>query len=175
MKRVDIEIDEITSCLRERATGRDIETEFSQASAADVAHLRKDGWKFDWRRELASGRYVFKLILENDTAIQGLVSMERDCENLFVFVHLAESAPDNVGDEGKMKGVGAHLFAIAAQLSMESGFDGFVSFESKTALIEHYREALGAVRIGSSARMYLNTESAERLIEKYMHGRRVLK
>jgi len=58
---------------------------------------------------------------------------------------------------------------------MESGFDGFVSFESKTALIEHYREALGAVRIGSSARMYLNTASAERLIEKYMHGRRVLK
>ncbi len=175
MKRVDIKIDGITSCLQERATGRDIETEFSQASDADVKHLRKDGWMFDWRKELASGRYVFKLTLENDTAIQGLVSMEKDCENLFVFVHLAESAPGNVGKEGKMKGVGAHLFAIAAQLSMESGFDGFVSFESKTALIEHYREMLGAVRIGSSARMYLNTESAEKLIEKYMHGRRVLK
>lgn len=172
MDNIDVEIDEMTPCLKVRATGEKIETKISKASLVDVTPLRKAGWKFDWKKELIAEREVLKLTLEGEDEIQGLVSMTPDRASSYVFVHLVESAPHNIGGNGKMIGVGGHLFAIAAEASVEMGFDGFVAFEAKTALIPHYERELGAQRIGS-VRMVLDELAAQRLIDIYMHGRRV--
>lgn len=173
MKNIDIVIDSLTSCLLFRATGKKVETEFSPATPSNLKALKKKGWKFNWEKELGEGREVIQLTLEGEYEIQGLVSLEPQPSGGCVYVHLAESAPHNIGKNGKMEGVGAHLFAIAAQLSEEKGFEGFVAFESKTNLIDHYRDKLGAKQLGNSTRMFIDESSARKLIDTYMHGRRV--
>lgn len=59
------------------------------------------------------------------------------------------------------------MFAIAAKQSFDYGFDGYVYFEAKTKLIHHYKKMLGAIRVGNSNRMYINTANARALVEKY--------
>lgn len=63
------------------------------------------------------------------------------------------------------------MFAIAAKLSFEIGFEGYVSFTAKTGLIEHYKRTLLAKRIGNTQKMYLDTFAAKALIETYFDRR----
>jgi hypothetical protein len=60
------------------------------------------------------------------------------------------------------------LVAYACKISLESGYDGYVVFDSKTALIEHYMDKLHAKRLGG-LRMYIDTSAAFRLIDKYFN------
>lgn len=79
---------------------------------------------------------------------------------------MAEANPKNVGSEGRYKGVGAHLFSIASRLSLDLGYDGYVTFISKTDLIQHYIDELHAeVLFGSN--MQLKPEASKRLVEIY--------
>lgn len=105
------------------------------------------------------------LLAEGSSAVQGLVSLE-PAEG-FVLVHLLEGAPHNVGREKLLRGVAGNLFAFACARSFALKFDGYVAFEAKTDLIEHYRISLGAEQVGSSSRMIIATENALRLVEQY--------
>ena len=78
-----------------------------------------------------------------------------------------ESAPHNFGHLGKYKGVGGHLFAIACQVSMEAGCDGFVAFDSKTDLVDYYKSELNAIEI-YPRRMVIAEKAAKMLLDKYM-------
>ena len=51
-------------------------------------------------------------------------------------------------------------------ISLLSGSDGVLAFDSKTNLIPHYEKILGAVRLGGS-RMAIFEERAKFLIDKY--------
>ena len=84
----------------------------------------------------------------------------------FIEVALAEANPKNVGNEGRYKGVGAHLFSIASRLSFEKGYEGYVTFISKTDLVKHYIETLHA-EILFDRNMQLNTEASEFLVKVY--------
>ena len=48
---------------------------------------------------------------------------------------------------------------------MDRGFEGFVAFDAKSALIKHYQESLHATHLGQ--RMYINTNVALKLISQY--------
>jgi len=63
-------------------------------------------------------------------------------------------------------GVAGNLFAFACKLSFEKGYDGYVAFDSKSALIDHYKEKLGATHFRGQ-RMFIETVSAVQLITKY--------
>ena len=52
-------------------------------------------------------------------------------------MHLIESAPFNLGKEKIYLGVPGNLVAFACKLSFQRGGEGYVSFLSKTKLIEH--------------------------------------
>ena len=56
--------------------------------------------------------------------------------------------------------------AFACKVSKERGHDGFVAFDSKTALVEHYIKVLGATQL-KGQRMYLDNKAADKLILKY--------
>lgn len=58
------------------------------------------------------------------------------------------------------------MFAIACKHSFEAGNDGYVQFEPKTKLIKYYQEKLG-VKVISGSSMYLDTEAARILVDKY--------
>ena len=59
-----------------------------------------------------------------------------------------------------------NLVALACKLAFERGFDGFVVFEAKSQLIEHYEKSLGAKRMYGQ-RMFLDKDAARSLIQSY--------
>ena len=66
--------------------------------------------------------------------------------------------------------MGGHLFAIAAQRSLEAGYGGFIYFEAKNReLVDHYRDAFGAVLIGMPHEysMIIDEDAAQKLLRAY--------
>jgi len=80
--------------------------------------------------------------------------------------NLIENAPFNIGKNKLYQGVCANLIAYGCKLSVEYGFEGYLSFEAKTALIEHYKKSFGAIHIGGQ-RMIVDKASAFELMGKY--------
>lgn len=163
---INIQIDELTPCLRDNATGKLLDTQFSIAGIEQLAGLKKQGWKFDWLRPIRDGDQVVQLRIKGDRKIQGLIAFKDVPNDHAIYVDLVESAPTNIGSDGKYKGVGGHLFAIACRESVRRGYGGFVYFDSKTNLIDHYKKELGAMQI-SGQRMYISNQAAEKLIRRY--------
>ena len=112
-----------------------------------------------------ASRDVFKLTIPNNpNNIQGVVSLEVKPDH--VFMHLIESAPFNIGKHKTYLGVPGNLVAFACKLSFQRGGEGYVSFLSKSKLIDHYEKSLGAVHFGSHL-MVITTEAALKLTNKY--------
>ena len=108
---------------------------------------------------------VYKLtIVNNQSVIQGLISVEIKSDH--VYLHLVESAPFNKGKTKVYAGVPGNLVAFACKLSFQRGYDGNVSFFSKTQLVQHYVETLGAYHFGGRI-MIIDKNAALKLINKY--------
>lgn len=109
---------------------------------------------------------VYKLTtVKNPTVIHGLLSMEDKGDH--IFMHLVESAKFNKGKNKLYLGVPANLVAFACKQSMEKGYEGYVAFDSKTVLIEHYKKTLGATHLRGQ-RMYIYDKAASKLIAQYL-------
>jgi hypothetical protein len=136
-------------------------------SKEDLKPVKKgNGWNFDWKYELEQPeRQIYKLtIKENQNVMQGLVSFSD--ENDHLFMHLIESAPFNKGKNKIYVGVPGNLVAFLCKMSWDKGYEGFVSFISKTRLIEHYEKTLGAIHVGNH-KMVIFPKEALNLIKKY--------
>ena len=75
-------------------------------------------------------------------------------------------------DFGKQKysGVGGHLFAIAADKSIQWGYDGMMyGYAANEALLKHYVETLHAEFIGIAHQYHfiIDEAAAKRLLEVY--------
>lgn len=87
-------------------------------------------------------------------------------EDDHIYMPLIESAPFNRGKDKVYLGAPGNLVAFACRLSFQKGYDGFVSFHSKTKLIDHYEKTLGAYHFGGHL-MIINTNAANHLVNKY--------
>ena len=164
---LDFEIDKLTNSIENTFTGDSFPTDITRLTTADLKSVTiKKGWAFDWKHELnLNDRDVYKLTIPNNPAvIQGLLSFTIKSDH--VFMHLLESAPFNRGKNKIYRGVPGNLVAYACKVSFQHGNDGFVSFQSKTKLIERYEKTLGAYRLGGH-NMVIPTASAQNLIDKY--------
>ena len=108
--------------------------------------------------------FIIREISERYTIIQGLISFSIREDN--VFMHLVESAPFNIGRNKVYEGVAGNLVAFACKTSFRNNLLGFVSFFSKTRLIDHYIKSLGAYHFGGHL-MVITTEPAQILVDKY--------
>ena len=81
-------------------------------------------------------------------------------------MHLIESAKFNKGKSKLYLGVPGNLVAFVCKVSCDKGYDGYVAFDSKTVLIEHYRQTLGATHL-IRQRMFVDPIAAYKLITKY--------
>lgn len=81
-------------------------------------------------------------------------------------MHLIESSKFNKGKGKIYLGVLGNLVAFACKVSAEKGYQGFLAFDAKTALIKHYEETLGATHF-RGLRMFIETTSALKLISQY--------
>jgi len=127
--------------------------------------LRKNGWKFDWEKSFGAISQKIAYI-ENDK-IQGLVEFEEVPSSLYNIIYRIELAPENIGKNRKIDNIAGTLFAYVAKDSLDAGFEGFVVFDSKTILIDHYVKKYGAQLLFGN-RLYFDTKASKALIEKYL-------
>jgi hypothetical protein len=166
-KGLDVVIDKLTNSIENTVTGDSFTTNIIHLTKTDLKTvIKKNGWVFDWKFELNQpDREVYKLtIAENTNVIQGIISLEIKFDH--IYMHLVESAPFNKGRDKVYSGVPGNLVAFACRLSFQRGFEGNVSFVSKTQLINHYTETLGAFHAGGRI-MIIETNAALRLMNKY--------
>jgi hypothetical protein len=164
---INIEIDELTNSVKNIISGDSFPTDITRITKADLKSItKKNEWQFDWKLELSyPERDVYKLtIVNNQTIIQGLISLEVKSDH--VYMHIVESAPFNKGKTKIYSGVPGNLVAFACKLSFQRGHEGNVAFVSKTQLIDHYVETLGAIHFGGRL-MIIDTNAALKLIHKY--------
>jgi len=161
------EIDELTNSVKNIISGDSFSTDISRITRSDLKKItKKNGWLFDWKLELKHPeRDIYKIsIVNNQTIIQGLISLEVRSDH--VFMHLVESAPFNKGKTKLYSGVPGNLVAFACKLSFQRGHEGNVAFLSKTNLIDHYKESLGAIHAGGRL-MIIDSNAAFKLINRY--------
>lgn len=162
-----VEIDKLTNSLVNTISGDSFRTNVQPVTKADLKNAtRKNGWLFNWAIEFKlTDRQVFKLtIINNPEIIQGLLSISD--YNDHYYLHLIESAPFNLGKNKLYEGVPGNLFSFTFKSSWDKGYQGFVSFTSKTRLIEHYEKSLGATHVGGH-KMIVFPKEALNLIKKY--------
>jgi len=165
-EQINIEIDKLTRSVENAATGDSFKTEILPLTSKDLKLLNKTDWLFDWKAEVKNkDKSVCKLtIIENPTIIQGLISLQDRGDH--IFMHLIESNKFNRGAKKVYIGVPGNLVAYACKFSFNKGYDGYVSFESKTKLIEHYKQALGAELLFGNV-MAIDTKAATKLVDQY--------
>ena len=166
---LDFIVDKLTNSIENVVSGDSFATEVSILSANDLKTLtKKKGWLFDWKYEFNNPvKEVYKLtIVNNSSIIQGLICLEVKFDH--VYMHLLESAPFNKGKSKVYSGVAGNLVAFACKFSFQRGHEGNVSFISKSQLVNHYEETLGAVHVGGRV-MIITTEAALILMGKYFN------
>lgn len=164
---LDFKIDRLTDSIENTVTGDRFQTDIIRSAKSDLKEVtKKNGWNFNWNSEFnQKDRDVYKLsIVNNPTVIHGLISFTVNSDH--VFINLLESAPFNIGRNKIYEGVPGNLIAFACKVSFQYGNDGFVSFYSKTKLIDHYVKTLGAYHFGKQL-IVIPPFSAKQLIEKY--------
>ena len=165
--QLDFIIDKLTNSILNTISGDSFQTEIARFTIKDSKQItKKNKWNFNWKSELKNDQIeVYKLtIVNNLDIIQGLISIRRESDH--IYMNLLENAPFNIGKNKLYEGVAGNLVAFACKLSFQYGFEGFVSFTSKTNLIDHYVESLGAYHFGGH-KMIIETHSAKLLVEKY--------
>lgn len=166
-KGLDFIIDKLTNSIQNIVTGDSFATDISLITMSDLKTIiKKNNWQFDWKLEFKQPeRDVYKLtIVNNQSIIQGLISLEIKSDH--VYMHLVESAPFNKGKIKVYAGVPGNLVAFACKLAFQRGHEGNVSFFSKTQLVQHYIDTLGAMHVGGRI-MIIDTIAALKLINKY--------
>jgi hypothetical protein len=164
---LDFVVDKLTNSIENVVTRDSFATEVSIVKTAELKSIiKKNGWLFNWRHEIADpAREVYKLtIVNNPLVIQGLISVEVKADH--VYMHLLENAPFNRGNSKMYSGVAGNLVAFACKLSFQRGYEGCVSFTSKTKLIAHYERTLGAYHFGGHL-MVIEKVAALKLTNKY--------
>ena len=171
---VDIIIDSVVPCLEEAETGLLKPTVvFPIRNRAFLREFNEDtGWRIDWS-EIPLDVEVYALALKDTLEIQGLVGVRNDKAAHAAYLHWACTAPrNNKWEFGRSDyiGVGGHLFAIAADKSVEWGYGGLVfGFAANEDLLLHYIEKFEAEYIGIAHEYHfvIFEEEAKKLLEVY--------
>jgi hypothetical protein len=162
----EIEIDKLTRSIENAVSGDSFKTEVLRVSDTDIKKLKKSDWLFDWKSQAKiTNTEIYKLIIsESPIIIQGLISLQDRQDH--IFMPLIESAKFNKGQQKIYIGVPGNLVAFACKLSFTKGYDGYVSFESKSKLKEQYKKTLAAKELFGNF-MVIETFAALKLINQY--------
>ncbi len=171
---INVWIDEFTPCLKDSKTGELVQTEVVRIRRKSFLrkYNKKNGWYVDWE-SLADENEIFALVVEGTVDIQGLVAIAPDKDTRTVYITWMCASPENnklISDEVKYFGVGGHLFAIAAQKSVDYGFDGYMyGFAANQILLKHYVDVFNAEFIGllHPYQFAIDAKNAANILEVY--------
>ena len=139
------------------------------------APLKKDGWNFNWRKlslEVDSQTFVLRTI-NSPNCIEGVLQLK--LSNGMLVMDALELAPHNIGRVNKRYDyVAGCLIAYACRESfkLEGEYKGFLTFVSKTNLINWYVDKYGA-ELALGQRMFIAWENGEKLINKYLYRAKI--
>lgn len=163
---LDFEVDKLTNSIENAISGEVFGTLVISLKTTDSKQIKKTDWIFNWQAELKDkDRQVYKLTtVNNPNIIHRLISITDKGDHIFMDLL---KAPNSTKAKNKLyRGVAGNLVAFACKLSFEKGYDGVVSFISKSQLIGHYEQTLGAKLFGGN-RMFIDTKEALILTTKY--------
>lgn len=134
--------------------------------------FKKGGWQFNWRelfKSNASALFYKITLSETPNKIEGLLMVSVELEEM-VFMNNIEVSSQNLGGKGRYGKVAGCLLAYACSTSFLLGwgdYEGYLSFQSKSALIELYMEKYGATLLFGH-NMCFEPAVGKTLIEKYL-------
>lgn len=156
--------------LNEVSSGEQVEAIISVALKKDFP-LKKDGWQFTWRKlGKTEGADFYKLTrTETPDEVEGMLMLTLIDEEM-LYMNNIEVAPHNYGSSGKYENIAGSLIAFACYKSFEQGanyYVGFLSFESKTKLIELYQNKYGAT-YAMGQKMFFDPYAGKELMKKFL-------
>ncbi len=157
--------------LKEQETGKCVEALMLGAGKRDMP-LKKDGWNFSWRTLFKNREAIFyKVVLkETPNKVEGMLMVTVLNGNM-LFMNNLEVSPTNYGHNGKYDFVAGCLIAFACKLSFIFGkgnYLGFLSFESKTSLVDFYRDKYGATQANDRL-MFFSDTAGKNLMRQYLN------
>lgn len=136
--------------------------------STDNLPQKKDGWHFNWRQALKdSPKSTYVLVDKPTNQIHGALQLKQD-EGMLI-MELIELSPKNIGKKRKFQNVAGCLIAFACReaVKIKTDYRGYLTFVSKTELLEWYiTQYLATQTIGQ--RMYIDPISGNKLIKKYL-------
>ena len=156
--------------IKDTSLGIHEEAMISEAMKEDIP-LRKDGWQFTWGKLFQiEGALFFKMSRLNAPAqIEGMLMLTLINDEM-LYMNNLEVAPHNYGVNGKYENVAGCLLAFACYKAFDLGMDnylGYVSFDSKTELIELYEKKYGATH-AMGQKMFFDPAAGRKLMKKYL-------
>jgi hypothetical protein len=173
-----VTVDDLTPCLIDTSTGEIVETEVIQCTRKSflAKYNKSTQWYVNWSTLLDENE-VYAIVTKGSVSIQGLVAVRKDENMKSAFITWMVAAPHNNPvllkrneEEKKFKGVGGHLFAVAAQRSSEWGYGGAIGgFAASQELMEHYCSVFGAEAIGMlhPYQIFIPEAEAKKIMEAY--------
>ena len=171
---INVWIDDLIPCLKDNETGDFVQTEVLRIRRKSFLSKfsKKNGWYTD-QVKLLQEHEVYALVIKGTVDIQGLVAISKNNDFGAVYIAWMCVVPQNnklICDNPKYSGVGGHLFAIAADKSMEYGYDGvMVGYAANMDLVEHYCKVFKADHIAMlhPYQIAIYEKEAEELREVY--------
>ena len=175
---IDVRIDDFTPCLRNESTGELVDTEVIRIRRKSFlrTYNKRNGWYTNWA-DLVDDSEIYALVVTGTADIQGLISVQRDPGAQAVYIQWMCTAPWNnkqKTDMPRYSGVGGHLFAIAGNISLEAGYDGYVyGFAANSDVLKHYVSKLDAVHIGilHPHQFAIETEAMQKILNTYTYDK----
>jgi len=136
----------------------------------DLAPRKRDGWSFNWIKAYKeTPQSIFALIETTNERVHGVVQLIND--DGMLIMQLLELAPYNIGAKKEYSNVAGILIAFACKqaFKLETNYQGYLTFVSKTKLVELYKtKYLATQTIGN--RMYIDPIAGNKLINKYLEN-----
>ncbi|MBR3553812.1 MAG: hypothetical protein IKN72_10575 [Clostridia bacterium] len=154
-----VDKDEFVPCLRDMKTGKLVDTEVVKVNNRSLLKdcTEKNGWAFSWP-DVSSDYEVFALCVKGSNEIQGLIALQDMPNSSAIYLALGNAAPHNLSSGTNHKrygGVGGHLFAIAAEQSINRGYGGFIYGDAATKeLFDYFVRDFNATPMSTHDRPY---------------------
>jgi len=123
-----------------------------------------DEFHFDWKAERKNETY--KIHLKSEEDILGVMALKDSPEELRIHLNLIEVGATNIGQSKIIEHIVGCLIAFACRIAFEKGYDGFLSLQPKTNLIQLYQNKYGFKLYGRLLAVEYN--SSKLLIDKYL-------
>ena len=150
----------------EVATGRKLRTSIAPLADADFKQITKKKYFFDWKKERGVSE-LFKLTLQGDSEILGLLALIDLPREFRVQIHLLCVSRENLGNAKKYEGIAGSLIAFTGREAISKYFEqACISLLPKTELRSHYKSKYGMMEGGPQ--LFLEGARLHEIIKKYL-------